>query len=250
MDIRQGLATGNNQKYLKKTEDVNPDDICFDAQNTEDFFAKGKTYAPYNKGGAYRKWYGNLNYVIRFDKKSVTELSKQGNRLPSKIYYFRQCLTWTLVSSKGHFGARISENSVFDVGGSCGFPKQEKDIFVLLGYLCSAAATYYLNAQNPTLNCQVGDLKNLPYIPPPEKERARIETLVKENIEIAKRDWHALEIPPKSAIENVKKMQYNEEELNRIFLSLYGLDGEISPRVEERLITLKHKGAKQTERKS
>lgn len=242
LDIRQGLATGDNKRFLRKIGEVDVSDVAFDAVSIADFDSKGKLYAPYNKGGKYRKWYGNIDYVIRFDKEARAALAKSGNRMPSKDYYFRPCITWTLVSSKGHFGARLSANSVFDVGGSCGFPKKAEDIYVILGYLCSAVVTAYLNAQNPTINCQVGDIKNLPYIEPSPAQRARIEELVKQNAAIAKADWYCSEAP---AAETVKSrigiLKRNEEELNSIFIDLYGLSGELNPEVPVRLITLRYK---------
>lgn len=240
LEIRQGLATGNNKKYLKKINEVPAGELVADAVSIEDFDNKGGVYAPYNKGGQYRKWFGNIEYAIRFDKHAREELSKSGNRLPSRAYYFKPCVTWTLVSSKGHFGARLSSGSLFDVGGSCGFPKKEGDIYVILGFLCSVVATAYLNAQNPTINCQVGDIKNLPYIEPSDGQRARIERLVKENVEIARADWFG-EVSAESAKENFLKMKRNEEELNEIFIKIYGLEGELSPDVPDRLITLKYK---------
>jgi hypothetical protein len=144
------------------------------------------------------------------------------------------------VSSKGHFGARLTDNSVFDVGGSCGFPKDPADIYIILAYLCSNVATYYLNAQNPTLNCQVGDLKNLPYIIPAEEAGKRIEELARENVQIAREDWEGA-IPKGEEKEKFFRMKRNEEELNKIFIGIYGLQNEIKAEVPERLITLKTK---------
>ncbi|MDD3947101.1 MAG: Eco57I restriction-modification methylase domain-containing protein [Clostridia bacterium] len=242
LEIRQGLATGDNKKYLVKIAEVDASDIANNAVSIEDFDRIGKPYALYNKGGPYRKWYGNIDYAIRFDKETRKALSKSGNRLPSKAYYFKPCLTWTLVSSKGYFGARLSNNSVFDVGGSCGFPKKDEDIFVILGYLCSTVATAYLNAQNPTINCQVGDIKNLPYLEPSPTQRARIEELVKENVAIARADWHYT-VPPheEEARNNFIRLKRNEEELNTIFIHLYGLEEELSCEVPDRLITLQYR---------
>lgn len=242
LEIRQGLATGDNNKYLKKISVLDASQITYDAVSIDDFDAKGRPYAPYNKGGAYRKWYGNIEYAIHFSKQARQGLLQSGNRMPSKAYYFKPCITWTLVSSKGHFGARISNNSVFDVGGSCGFAKEADDIYIILGYLCSNVATAYLNAQNPTINCQVGDIKNLPYIQPDLQQRRRITELVKQNIDIAYNDWHSAVSPSQQqAAGQFKKLKSNEEELNRIFIDIYGLQGEISPQVQDRLITLKYK---------
>ena len=154
-------------------------------------------------------------------------------------------------ASKGVFGARKCEHSVFDVGGSCGFPYDPSDLEFILGYLCSKVATSYLNAQNPTINCQVGDLKNLPYVRPKEDVKARVTELVKECVEIAKTDWLASDasylnkgerpiITKNEAKLNFDKMKKNEEELNAIFIKLYGLEDALTPEVEDRLITLKH----------
>lgn len=241
LDIRQGMATGDNKKYLRKIKDVPLSDIAFNADSLDDFLNSNKRYALYAKGGKFRKWYGNFDYVIDLNGDSFNELKERGNRMPSKKYYFKTGITWTLVSSKGVFGARIIENSVFDVGGSCGFPKNPDDLYPILGYLCSTVASSYLNAFNPTLNCQVGDVKKLPYIDPPFEIKQEIERLVLRNVEISKNDF-ILNFNQKPAPVNAdllfREVQNNEIRLNEIFIELYGLTGELPPEVPERLITL------------
>ncbi len=241
MDIRQGMATGNNKKYLLPVSEVNKNDIDFSATSMAEFNANGKKYALYSKGGKFQKWYGNLDYVIRFEDEFVDIYKRTGNNMPSRAYYFKSGITWTLVSSKGVFGARIVDNSVFDVGGSCGFPKQEKDRYVILAYLCSVVATTFLNAFNPTMNCQVGDIKKLPYIPPQGEIYKEIDTLSKENVTLTKLNYDKailgkLNEKETQKIHNI--ISQNEKRLNEIFISLYGLQGELSPEVEDRLITL------------
>lgn len=237
--IRQGMATGDNKSFLRKIDEVDKDLIAFDAESIEDFDKSGKLYALYNKGGRYRKWWGNQDYVIKFDKASREILAKQGNKMPSKELYFKECITWTLVSSKGHFGARYSKNAVFDVGGSCAFLRDgiKFDIFVFLGFLCSKVATYYLNALNPTLNAQVGDIKNLPFIEPDTQMAVEITKLVKENIELSKADWYN-----RGKKGDFEKIKCNETRLNQIFIELYSLHEELDCQVEDRLITLKGVG--------
>ncbi len=236
LEIRQGMATGDNKAFLKRLSEVNPEDIAFDARSIEHFDTLNKKYAPYNKGGLYRKWFGNMNFVIRFDTQAREVLSKQGNRMPSKDFYFKECITWTLVSSKGHFGARYSNNSVFDVGGSCGFVKSSSpvDIYVILGFLCSKVVTFFLNALNPTLNVQVGDLKNLPFVLPSQLQCDEIAALVKENIVISRRDWYN-----DGKLGDFERMRNNEERLNTIFIELFGLDGELDNKVDSKLITIR-----------
>ena len=256
MDIRQGMATGDNARYLRDIRSVPLEEIDFTARSLEEFISGGKKYALYSKGGEYRKWYGNIDYVIRFDEEARRELMARGNRMPSRAYYFRKGITWTLVSSKGHFGARIVDNSVFDVGGSCGFCKDERDIYVILAFLTSKVAEYYLNALNPTVNCQVGDVKNLPYIALKGAERELVDRLARENTEIAERDWlgsrysylDEADRPRLTAAERAEafgKMRENEERINGIFIEAYGLGGELTPEVPDRLITLFGKGERE-----
>lgn len=256
MDIRQGMATGDNARYLRDIRSVPSEEIDFTARSLEEFISGGKKYALYSKGGEYRKWYGNIDHVIRFDEEARRELMSRGNRMPSRDYYFRKGITWTLVSSKGNFGARIIDNSVFDVGGSCGFCKDERDFYVILAFLTSKVAEYYLNALNPTVNCQVGDVKNLPYIALTGAERELADRLARENTEIAERDWlgsrHSYldeaERPRLTAAERAEafgKMRENEERINGIFIEAYGLSGELTPEVPDRLITLFGKGERE-----
>jgi hypothetical protein len=235
LEIRQGMATGDNKTFLKKISDVAPEDIAFDAESIEHFDTLNKKYALYNKGGLYRKWFGNINFVIWFDKEAREVLACQGNRMPSRNFYFKECITWTLVSSKGHFSARYSNNSVFDVGGSCGFVKPDSpaNIYVILGYLCSKVATFFLNALNPTLNAQVGDIKNLPFVLPSESQCAEIEMLVKENIVISQRDWYN-----KGKEGDFDIVKNNEQRLNKIFINVFGLSHELDHKVDDRLITI------------
>lgn len=249
MDIRQGMATGDNARYLRDIRVVPKEEIDFAARSLREFEEGGKKYALYSKGGEYRKWYGNINYVIRFDEASRAELMTRGNRMPSRAYYFRKGITWTLVSSKGHFGARLVDHSVFDVGGSCGFAHNEEDTYVILGFLSCKVAEYYLNALNPTVNCQVGDVKNLPYIAPEGTARELVDRLVRENVEIAEKDWLSssysylaeAERPRFTAEERAEafaKMRSNEEKINEIFIELYGLGEELTPEVSDDLVTL------------
>ena len=253
MEIRQGLATGSNAYFLKDIKTVDINDVDFASTSYSEYENANKKYALYSKGGEFRKWYGNVDYVIKFDKASREKLKTVGNKMPSRDFYFRPAITWTLVSSKGIFGARKCEHSVFDVGGSCGFPYDPTDLEFILGYLCSKVATTYLNAQNPTINCQVGDLKNLPFVRSSLEVKARVTELVKECIEIAKKDWLASDasylkkeerpvITKEEAKLNFAKMKKNEEEINEIFIELYGLEDALTPEVEDRLITLKVQG--------
>ncbi|MFW5780852.1 MAG: hypothetical protein ACOCWI_05320, partial [Bacillota bacterium] len=129
-----------------------------------------------------------------------------------------------------------SNNSVFDVGGSCAFLKEgtKISIHVFLAFLCSKVATYYLNALNPTLNAQVGDIKNLPFIEPDFKIAEEITKLAKENIEISRLDWYN-----KGKTSDFIKIKQNEQRINQIFIELYALQEELDYQSDDKLITLK-----------
>lgn len=258
---RQGLATGDNNKFLRLWYEVNHNLIGFSMGTTEEFHKSGMKYAPYNKGGEYRKWYGNFENIIKFDMENYNILSNVGNHLPSRQFYFKQSITWSFVSIS-YFGVRYSPaGSVFDVGGSSVFPPNESILYIT-GLMCSKISTILMNILNPTINFQVGDIKRLPVINSKESKPC-IDRLVEENIEISKTDWDNYETSwdfkrhpllthrnngdtieksfinwEKFAENQFSKLKHNEEEVNRLFINIYGLQGEISPEVEDKNITI------------
>lgn len=258
---RQGLATGDNDRFLRLWHEVDNNLIGLHKKSIEDFHSSGMKYAPYNKGGEYRKWYGNFDNVIKFDIENYKELSNSGNHLPSRQFYFKQSITWSFVGTS-YFGVRYSPvGSVFDVGGSSIFPTEEI-IFYLTGLMCSKISTKIMNILNPTINFQVGDVKRIPVINS-AKYKPIIDELVKENIIISKTDWDSFETSwdfkkhplliyksnsttIKQAFDNwvtftekqFNRIKANEEELNRIFIEIYGLQDELTPEVEDKDITI------------
>ena len=283
IDIRQGLATGNNNRFLRLWHEVIFEDINDHAISIKDFHNSGKKYAPYNKGGNYRRWYGNIENVIRFDVANYNLLATVGNHLPSREYYFRRGITWSLIATNS-FAARLSQGGfVFDVGGSSGFPETEWNDYYL-GLLCSKVTYSFLQAFNPTINFQVGDIKNIPVIQDIEK-KADIDELVEKIVTDEKYDWDSFETSwdftehplvrlskglwdatavgasmsyyygghPKvgspvelcymlwqgECNELFKQLKSNEEELNRIFIDIYGLGDELTPDVEDKDVTVR-----------
>lgn len=260
--IKQGLATGNNDKFVRSWFEVEYDSIKFDAENIIDFQKKGKMYAPYNKGGNFRKWYGNKENVIKFDETNYNELLKSGNHLPSRDFYFKKGITWSLIG-KNNFAARISDGGfVFDVGGSSGFP-DEGEIEYFLAFLCSKVTVNFLRALNPTINFQVGDIKNLPILSLDDKLKKEILKLAKECIEISKEDWDCFEISwdfkvhplisnrcvhrikeafeywGQSCNDRFELLKNNERAINKLFIDAYGVEKEILPDPDEKYITLR-----------
>lgn len=264
---RQGMATGENNRFLRMWHEVDITKCGFGIKNREEAKSSGKKWFLYNKGGDFRKWFGNNEYVVNWENDGYEicnfkdEKGKLRSRPQNMQFYFKTGLTWSFVSSTS-FGVRYSpEGALFDIGGSSVFP-QDKDVLYILGFLCSKLSFEYMKLQNPTMNFQVGNVANLPIIFDDEK-RFEIEALVEQNIQISKEDWDSFEtsvgfkaIPLiihrggvstiKEAYNNWKKyseqqfqkLKRNEEKLNELFIKIYGLESEFLPDVEDKDITV------------
>lgn len=194
---RQGMATGENNRFLRLWSEVSIDKCGFGYSSREEAANSGKKWFPYNKGGDFRKWYGNNEYFVNWenDGYEICNFKDSKGKLRSRPqntqFYFKPSLTWSFVSSTS-FGVRYSpKGALFDIGGSSVFP-EEKDMFYILGFLGSKLSFEYMKIQNPTMNFQVGNVANLPIIVD-EKYRHRIDQLVKHNVEISKDDWDSFE---------------------------------------------------------
>ena len=282
-EVRQGLATTNNKKFLRYWHEVNFNKIGF-GYNREDAEKSNKKWFPYNKGGKYRKWFGNEEFIVNWQndgeeiKKMVKEKYKdrtyaqdftdsQWKKLirvwvvKNIEFYFKESITWSFISSS-YFSARYSpQGSVFDVAGSSMFPEKGK-IKYLTGLMCSKISTEVMSILNPTINFQVGDLKNIPVIFD-DKYKITIEELVDENINISKEEWDYFEESQnfsqhplikykgddliensfnnwkKIAKNNFYKVKGNEERINKIFIDIYNLKSNLSPNLEDKDITLR-----------
>ena len=278
VEIRQGLATGDNNRFLREWFEVNFNNIGIGMLSNEDFLKSGKKYAPYNKSGDFRKWYGNISSIVNWEndgyeiKHFVDDHGKLRSRPQNVQYYFKKGITWSLISTNT-FAARLSSGGfVFDVGGSSGFPN-DANIWYTLGLLCSRITYSFLKAFNPTINFQIGDIKNIPVVQSSDY-MLKINDLVMTNVAISKMDWDNFEtswdfvthpllthkpsvnsnMPAEkkayriddifaswesSATEQFNQLKLNEEELNRIFIDIYSLEDELSPEVEEKDITIR-----------
>lgn len=249
---RQGLATGNNDKYLRMWNEVSIDDIEFSASSTEEFFNTDKKYIPYNKGGAYRKWFADMGWVIRFDRPNYNVLQTVGNHLPSKEFYCRESITWSKVTSSKLSMRYIPKGSAFDVAGCSIFA--DENLEYILAFANSAVMQYLMHILSQTMNYEVGNVKAMPLIVE-DRYSEEIIALTKRNILISKEDLAANEtsfyfkrhplIKNTSLISNAfmewekecalrfEEMKKNEERINSIFISIYGLEKELSFKVED-----------------
>ena len=185
---RQGLATGNNEVFLKLWFEVNANDININACNYEMFEKSKKKYIPYNKGGAFRKWFVFLDCVIRFDKESYEILSTTGNHLPSRELYFHEAISWSKVTSGSLSMRYVPTGSAFDVAGCSIFSKENLDY--LLGFTNSNVMLYLMNTLSQTLNYEVGNVKQMPLI---FQNLSYVEQITRKNKDISHCDIESFE---------------------------------------------------------
>lgn len=268
-DPKVGLFTCDNERFLRLWQEVDINDTGFNIRNQNEALDSGKKWFPYNKGGKFRKWYGNNEYVVNFlnNGKEISEFrvkKGQSYSLPGHKQYFHSGITWSFISSS-NFGARYFPNGfIFDVAGSSVFPNEE-DIYYLTGYLCSKVTWEFLKAQNPTLNFQVGNVANLPIITDIDSNiKQDIERLSRENIEISKNEWDSFESSwefkkhplltfrdNSNLISNsfekwreftekqYNRLKRNEEEINKLFIGIFELQNDMSPNVDDDDITIR-----------
>lgn len=262
-----GLTTGDNNRFLRLWFEVNLSLISFDTSSMQETEEMRYTWYLMTKGGDYRKWYGNNEYVVNWRNNGeeikywVTHNPKDPNtkhwsrRLFNTESYFKKVITWSGISS-GAPSMRIADHSIFGSGAKAIVP-EEKDEFYI-AYLNSIVALMYLRALSPTLNYESGHIASLPVI---VSDDARISNIVKENIKISKSDWDLFEIswdfqhhPLLCKVSNISvafnqlraecddrfnQLKANEEELNRIFIAIYGLQDELTPEVEDKDVTVR-----------
>lgn len=198
-DVRQGLATADNDRFLRLWWEVDNEKIKYDNETLEDTIDNGYKWYPHNKGGARRQWFGNYDYVVNWGNDGE-ELKKyqltlnQGwtARLKSREYYFKEAITWSNIMSGG-FSIRYREKgSVFDVSGMSAFFENSQDIKYILGLMSSKLSDYVFKMLNPTVNLQIVDFKNFPVIEDEDVKR-EVLPIVDECIAISKYDWNTFE---------------------------------------------------------
>lgn len=284
LDVKNGMSTTNNNRFLRLWTEVNVDRTCFDAENRQQAKKSSKKWFPYNKGGEYRKWYGNSIYVCNWedDGKEIRKAAEgaTGGRIVSEDYYFHRSLSWSKISS-GQFSLRFYyPGHLFDVAGPSIFGKIDDQYFAL-GLANSVVKKPMLESISPTLNYERGHVALFPVI---EKEKSAVCYLSEINVRISKYDWDSYEtswdftvnplikqldflwdatgvgatiykyygkhIEVKSNMEmcyhlwkiecneRFKQLKENEEELNRIFIDIYGLQDELTPEESDKDVTV------------
>ena len=261
-----GMSTADNNRFVRNWFEVDKYSTCFPGQEI-----KEQRWFPYNNGGDFRKWYGNNNDLVNW-KNNGNEMRSLGNpTIRNESFYFKSGLTWTAISS-GKLSVRFFDKGfLFSSAGFCLF--KNDNIEYILGFLNSVVSREYLKLLSPTINFNVGSIALLPIINSDSSEL--IKKLVKENVCLAKDDWDSFETSWDFAKHPLIKYAYNgysfdknkdswnylikdsysvweskceerfnllknnEEELNKIFINIYGLENELDYKVEDKDITVK-----------
>lgn len=265
VQAKVGLQTGDNKRFLRQWFEVGIDNISFDSHSIKDSVESGKKWFPYNKGGSYRKWYGNYDYVVNWQNDGyeirhfADDKGKIRSRPQNTEFYFKEAVTWSDVNS-GTFSLRYrSKGSIHDVKGMSAFSKDNNLLFKILALLNAKIGNYVFKMINPTISLQIGNFVNFPFIN--YKNESLIE-LVKSNIKLGKQDWDAFETSwdfkksplltqnaaslhqaynswSNEALTRFNQLKSNEEELNRIFINLYGLQDELTPEEDDKEVSVR-----------
>ena len=244
-----GLRSSDNTRFLRMWWEVGLSRIGFNCRSLDEAQQSKKIWFPYMKGGSFKRWYGNQEYVVKWSLggKEIAEAIMEAYPYLDRPwmggyeYYFRRGVTWTDLTS-GRFSARLSPGGfIFDVKGSSAFPE---DILLVLGLLNSKITQYLLNLLNPTVSFQVGDLARLPI---PRKSSERLRELVEKAIELAKQDAEEDEttwdfVAPPDWPDGVEKVARRHAELAEIerqideeVYRLYEISEEDRRAIEEEL---------------
>lgn len=179
--VSEGVKTGDNNKFLRLWYEINSVDFSFAKTAT------GKKWYPHHKGGEYRKWYGNRDWVINWKDDGAEIKNSSNSGLQGKTMYFQKFASWSKISTKGNPFRIYSENFLFDSGAPA---ISNLQINVTAAFFNSKVGIYFLSVVSPTINLQVGDVKSVPLIPKDTKE---IDLLVTKNVEESQEDWDSFE---------------------------------------------------------
>ncbi|WP_273715746.1 BREX-1 system adenine-specific DNA-methyltransferase PglX [Leuconostoc mesenteroides] len=272
VEPRVGLQTGDNSLFLRQWFEVSYDKIKFDAKDISESVSSNKKWFPYNKGGSYRKWYGNYDYVVNWENngakiRNFTDAKgKVRSRPQNTNYYFREAITWSLITSGGFSIRYRSAGSIHDVSGMSAFSSSHDKLMNILGLMNTPIGNHVFKMLNPTINLQIGDFNSFPVL---DKaiDNPEINEKVTGAVAISKNDWdsfetswnfkmhplirhidehnrnwnlkEAFEVWKSEAQDRFDQLKDNEEELNRIFIDLYGLQDELTPDVANKDVSVR-----------
>lgn len=260
---RMGLTTGNNDYYLRLWYEVVKKSIGF-GHSRESSQLSGLKWFPYNKGGEYRKWFGNQEYIVNWLNDGFemqTKLHPDGSRIWAHNfnleYNFKKHICWNDLTTRAVSFRAFDNGFLFDSCAAVAFVPKDHYLFAL-GYLNTNFVSELSKLLNPTLHFKLGDFLKLPYV---VAQKEQVEHIVKTNIALSKEDWDSFETSwdfqrhplvrratavaeayaawERECAKRFNQLKTNEEELNRIFIDIYGLQNELTPEVEDRDVTIR-----------
>ncbi|NCC15935.1 MAG: BREX-1 system adenine-specific DNA-methyltransferase PglX [Clostridia bacterium] len=282
---RQGMATGDNNRFLKMWFEISTGNV-------------NKKWFPYSKGGSYRKWYGNGEYYVNWENEGFDIKAFSGSVIRNPSYYFKQGLAWSALTSGNISFRYLPTGYLFDSKGPVCYPLNKENMFFLLGLVNSNSIMCFLQILAPTLDFNQGPIGKIPL--PKFQYRETVDKLVEQNISLSKTDWDSFEtswdfvkhpllkygvslygglgdvengvylssinfgvdnsngnlkVYEKNAPQNYtiqsafkiwqdicekqfKELKANEEELNRVFIEIYGLKDDLTPNVDDKDVTV------------
>ena len=258
-EAKQGLATADNNKFLRLWNEVNYSRIGYNMSNSQEALESKKKWFPYNKGGEFRKWYGNQEYLVNWENDGYEIKNFKNAVIRNPSYYFKESISWSKVSSNNFSMRFYQKGLIFADAGMSYFSKE--NLKYILGISNSKLINKFLTILSPTLNFEAGHLALIPLI---YNDNKKIIELIEENIEISKEEWDLRETSwdfeklslidgknLKSTYENYcnhwrdnfVQLHKNEEELNRLFIEIYDLQDEMDEKVAFEDITILKKEA-------
>ena len=262
---REGMTTADNESFLREWYEVSKGKIGIGIKSVEEALSSGYKWYPYNKGGSNRKWYGNNELVVNWynDGMEIRNLKdKKTGRIRSHNYNleysFRESGTWTAICSGSIMVRYSTPGALFDSKGASVFANSTESLLYIIGLLNTKVSNVYLKVLSPSFEFKVGHVANVPIIIDKQDEVIHIVNVC---ISLSKNDWDSFETswdfqhhPLLREISTIaeafdqwqsecddrfNQLKSNEEELNRIFIDIYGLQDELIPDVEDKDVTVR-----------
>ncbi|MCY4587729.1 MAG: BREX-1 system adenine-specific DNA-methyltransferase PglX [Bryobacterales bacterium] len=272
VDVRQGLATADNDQFLRRWHEVDQQKCSYDSDSRDAATQSGKKWFPHNKGGTFRKWYGNQEYLVNWehDGRAIRAFgTENGGRARSRAqnteFYFRESLTWSEITS-GPPSFRVNDSGgIHNIKGMSAFSFRGVGRLLLAGYCNTPIVLAIARATNPTLSFPIGYFVNIPFIEvvgenlslDVTKNVNRLVRATRTDWNVYERSWDFESLPILMASsdtiltiessystwiaqnrETIAEMKHLEEENNHLFINAYGLQDELAPDVPIEQITL------------
>ena len=262
-DAKSGMTTTDNTRFLRLWEEVNCQKIGFGYSNIADTQDMKYKWFPFCKGGDFRRWAGNESFVVNWfnngEEIRVAAEGATGGRLVNIDCALRECLVWTKISS-ANISLRMKKQGIFFSDAAPGVFANRETLYYLLALLNTKYANEIIKLINPTLNFVPGAVSSVP-VKKDEKNKGKIIEIAEGNVQLSEQDWDSFEtswdFQKHPLLRNVStiseafaqwqaecddrfnRLKVNEEELNRIFIDIYGLQDELNPEVEDKDVTVR-----------